>query len=321
MSPKWGRSWSRSNSAVRRLGGDAARVRKVRIDLHTHSHLSDGTTSPADVVREAAAAGLTTVALTDHDTTAGWGEARVAAAEWGIELVPGIEISTRHAGQGAHLLAYGVDPAEVELVGALDKILAGRNSRVPAILERLRAAGIEIDVHDVRRAAGPTAATGRPHIADALVSLGVVRDREEAFALFLGPGRPGYVERAPVGLVDMIEIVTRAGGVAVLAHPWGRHPSEALRRGGLAELRDAGLAGLEVDHEDHPAAVRAELREIASDLGLIVTGASDHHGAGKVGHDLGCNLTAPEHFRWLLDRANAAWESSGRAARESEMSL
>ncbi len=293
----------------------------MRIDLHTHSHLSDGTTSPTDVVRAAAAAGLTTVALTDHDTTAGWQEARVAAAESGIELVPGIEISTRHAGQGAHLLAYGIDPADTELESALDKILAGRNSRVPAILERLRAAGIEIDVSDVRRAAGPTAATGRPHIADTLVALGVVRDRDEAFSRFLGPGRPGYVERAGVALVDMIGIVTRAGGVAVLAHPWGRHPSESLRRAGLAELRDAGLAGLEVDHEDHPLPIRAELREIASDLGLLVTGASDHHGAGKVGHDLGCNLTAPDHFRGLLERANTAWESSGRPARDNEVSL
>lgn len=288
----------------------------MRIDLHTHSRASDGTASPGELVRAASAAGLDVVAITDHDTASGWDEAATAAAEVGIELVRGMEISTRHQGVGVHLLAYLPDPTHPGLVAALDKILDGRTSRVPAMLARLREADIDIDLADVRRVAPGTAATGRPHIADALVDLGAVADRGEAFRTLLNPGRPGYVDRYAAPLVDIIGAVAAAGGVSVIAHPWGRHGSGEPGEETLAALAEVGLAGIEVDHQDHDADDRARLRAIGTDLGLVMTGSSDHHGLGKVDHELGCNTTDPEHYERLVDLAAGARARSGRPAPE-----
>jgi predicted metal-dependent phosphoesterase TrpH len=143
---------------------------------------------------------------------------------------------------------------------------------------------------------------GRPHVADALVEKGVVADRDEAFARFLGPRGPAYVDRYAADLTTMIRIVTEAGGVSVIAHPWARrYDHHGLHRDGLAALRKAGLAGIEVDHQDHPPELRGRLRAIAADLDLVVTGSSDHHGLGKVDHDLGVNTTDPEQYERLLD--------------------
>ncbi len=287
----------------------------MRIDLHTHSNRSDGTLSPTELVRHARAAGLDVLSLTDHDTTEGWAEAAEAARECGLRLVPGIEVSCRYAGAGVHLLAYLPDPAFEPLVAELGRVLAGRNARLPRILARLADLGIDVGLDDVERVSGPAAATGRPHVADALVAAGVVRDRDEAFARFLGPGGPAYVDRYAADLVTMLGTVRDAGGVSVLAHPWARrHRHEALDRDGLAELRDAGLAGLEVDHQDHDEATRGRLRELAADLGLVVTGSSDFHGSGKVGHDVGCNTTAPSELDRLLGLAAAAASRAGRGA-------
>ncbi len=288
----------------------------MRIDLHTHSRASDGTDSPGDLVRAAAAAGLDVVAITDHDTATGWDEAAGVAVEVGVELVRGMEISTRHRGVGVHLLAYLPDPTHPGLVAQLDKILDGRTSRVPAMLARLRERGIDIDIADVRRVAAGTAATGRPHVADALVELGAVADRGEAFRTLLNPGRPAYVDRYAAPLVDVIEVVTAAGGVTVIAHPWGRHGSGEPGEETLAGLVEAGLVGIEVDHQDHDADDRSRLRAIGDNLGLVLTGSSDHHGLGKVDHDLGCNTTDPEHYARLLDLAAAAAARSGRPTPE-----
>ncbi len=284
----------------------------VRIDLHAHTRASDGTQTPAELVRAAAEAGLDVLAITDHDTADGWMEARLTAPEVGIELVCGMEISTRHQGRGAHLLAYLPDPTYPPLVEELDQILAGRNSRLPAMVARLREEGIDIEADEVRRQAG-AAATGRPHVADTLVAMGVVRDRTEAFARYLNPGRPAYADRHAADLTEMIGLVSEAGGVSVLAHPWGRHGQERPDEATLAGLVAAGLVGLEVDHQDHDAGARERLRAIAANLGLVVTGSSDHHGAGKVGHELGCNTTAPEEYHRLLELAAAAAARSGRA--------
>ena len=283
----------------------------MRIDLHTHSRASDGTQTPRELVQAAAGAGLDVLAITDHDTSEGWAEAAAAAGEVGVELVRGMEISTKHQGRGVHLLAYLPDPTYGPLLAQLARVLDGRRARVPMTLERLRALGIEIDEDDVRRASAGTAASGRPHIADALVALGVVGDRTEAFDRFLGAGRPANVDRYAAPLLETIRHVADAGGVTVVAHPWGR----SLRRlpeSDLADFRAAGLAGLEVDHQDHDPAARAELRAIAANLGLVVTGSSDHHGAGKLDHELGVNTTAPEEYARLLDLATAASAASGR---------
>lgn len=276
----------------------------MRIDLHTHSDRSDGTMPPAEVVRAASAAGLDVLGLTDHDTAEGWDEAAAAAEEVGVRLVRGMEISCRHAGRSAHLLAYLPDPTHPPLVEGLRLILDGRDRRMPRVVQRLRDLGSGIDETLVHQVAGEASAMGRPHIADALVALGEVQNRDEAFDRYLSPGRPGYVERYAADIVEMIGTVRAAGGVPVLAHPWGRTDTSALQEDGLAALRDAGLVGLEVDHQDHSPQQRAELRGIAGELDLLVTGSSDFHGAGKVDHDLGCNTTDPEQLDRLLEIAD-----------------
>jgi predicted metal-dependent phosphoesterase TrpH len=285
----------------------------VRIDLHTHTDRSDGTESPGDLVRRAHRLGIDVLGLTDHDTTEGWAEAASAAEHLGVALLPGIEISCTFVGHGVHLLGYLPDPTYEPLVTELQRILDGRSSRLPATLARLQALGIDIDVHDVRRVSGETAATGRPHVADALIALGVVADRDEAFERYLGPQGPAYVGRYAADLETMIDTVRRAGGITVLAHPWAsRHDHTALDEAGLAQLKVAGLSGVEVDHEDHDPAVRAELRAVAGRLGLLTTGASDHHGTGKTGHELGCNTTDPEQYARLLDLARESSAAAGR---------
>lgn len=274
----------------------------MRIDLHTHSAASDGTDTPAGVVRAAKAAGLDVVALTDHDATSGWAEATQAADEVGITLVPGLEISTQLRHRGVHLLAYAPDPTHPPLATALDRIIAGRTERTPAMVDALRRHGIAITEDDVRREAGGSVAAGRPHVADALIRLGVVADRTEAFVELLNHGRPGYIGRYAAPVEEMIPLVVAAGGAAVIAHPWGRRGGTVLDEAALSHLRDLGLAGIEVDHQDHGPELRARLRAIAANLDLVVTGSSDYHGLGKVDHDLGCNTTDPEQYERLMSR-------------------
>jgi predicted metal-dependent phosphoesterase TrpH len=285
----------------------------VRIDLHTHSNVSDGTQTPAELVRAAKAAGLDVVAITDHDTSNGWDEAARTAREVGITLVRGMEISTRHGHRSVHLLAYLPDPGYPPLVEALDKVLDGRNARVPRIVARLRDEGIDITVEDVARHAGDAAARGRPHVADALVAADVVRDRDQAFDEWLSPGRRAYVPRYAAPLREMIRTVAAAGGVTVVAHPWGRTDPAAMDERELGTLADAGLAGIEVDHEDHDGAARDRLRGIARNLGLVATGSSDHHGLGKADHDLGCNTTGEDEYHRLVELAADSARRSGRA--------
>jgi predicted metal-dependent phosphoesterase TrpH len=284
----------------------------VRIDLHTHSRVSDGTDSPAELVAAAAAGGLDVVAITDHDSAAGWPEATSAAKEYGVTVVPGIEISTEYDGHSVHLLAYLLDPTLPALDAQLGHVLAGRSARVPTMVSRLREIGIDITAEDVYAQSADAAATGRPHVADALVALGVVGHRDEAFDSYLAWGRPAYVERYNAPLEEIIPLVAEAGGVSVMAHPWGRsgrhQPSEAQ----LAELTELGLSGLEVDHQDHSPQTRTALRAIARNLDLVVTGSSDYHGTGKTGHPLGVNTTDPAELHRLLARAADAAAAAGR---------
>ncbi|MCR1782031.1 PHP domain-containing protein [Nocardioides carbamazepini] len=288
----------------------------MTIDLHTHSSVSDGTASPADLVRAAAVAGLDVVALTDHDTTAGWGEAAAAAEEAGIGLVRGIEISTRYRDAGVHLLAYLPDPDDPSLRAELDRIVVGREDRVPGMLARLRELGIPVTEEALAEVSPDNRVTGRPHVADLLVRLGAVRDRDEAFARYLYDGGPAFVDRYAADLVTMLGLVTGAGGVAVVAHPWGRGSAAVLDEAAFADLAGAGLSGIEVDHLDHDRMARSGLRGIAARLGLVVTGASDHHGTGKTGHDLGSETTAPGQLDRILERAAALGSPTGLVGRE-----
>ncbi len=272
----------------------------MRIDLHTHSRASDGTDTPAGLVRAAAEAGLDVLAITDHDTADGWAEAQAAADEVGLTLVPGMEISTRLRGRGVHLLAYFPDPGYPPLAAELDRVLRGRSSRVPTMVARLNGLGIDITEEDVRAASAGAAASGRPHVADALVTLGVVPDRTAAFDRYLGWGRPAHVDRYAVPLEDAIALVREAGGLSVVAHPWGRGGLGRPDASTFAELKELGLTGIEVDHQDHDAAARERLRAIARDLDLVATGSSDYHGAGKQDHDLGVNTTDPGEYERLI---------------------
>lgn len=276
------------------------------IDLHTHTSRSDGTDSPSELVARAAGAGLDVIAITDHDTTAGWDEALAAAADVGITVVPGLEISCRFEGVGVHLLGYRPRGDHPPLRDELERVLRGRKARLPATLQRLRGLGIDISAGDVRAVAANAAAMGRPHVADAMVALGAVRDREEAFDRYLSPGRPAYVARYAADLESMIGLVRDAGGVTVVAHPWGRGSRRVLTGDALARLTEAGLAGIEVDHNDHSPADRAELAAITGQLRLVRTGGSDYHGEGKVGHPLGCHTTEPEQYQALRDRIGRA---------------
>jgi predicted metal-dependent phosphoesterase TrpH len=288
----------------------------VRIDLHVHSTASDGTLTPTEVMERAAETGLDVVGLTDHDSPTGWAEAADAARATGVTFVPGMELSTKLHRAGVHVLAYLPDPTYPPLAAELDRIIAGREGRVAAIVEQLHDAGIDITAEDVRRQAAESPAVGRPHVADVLVSRGVVADRAEAFRTWLGYGQPGFVVRYATQTDEMVRLIGEAGGAAVIAHPWGRGSRRVLDADTLASLRDAGLIGIEVDHQDHPPEDRVRLRALADDLGLIHTGASDFHGAGKEDHELGCNLTSPDQYERLLAAAAANAAKSGRAVAE-----
>lgn len=262
------------------------------IDLHTHSLVSDGTDTPAELVAKAAQAGLTTVALTDHDTAAGWVEAAEAAQQHGIALVRGAELSTKHHGQSVHLLAYLYDPEHEELTSLLARVLDDRTPRLKAMVALMAEDGIDITWDAVAEFAEVGTTPGRPHIADALVARGVVGHRNEAFDRWLHNGSPYYVKHFSLETAEAVRLVREAGGVPVVAHPFaakrGPLSAEAVR-----ELAAAGMLGIEVDHRDHDDAARALAADLAAELDLIPTGSSDYHGTGK--HNLlGENTTSPE---------------------------
>ena len=275
----------------------------MRIDLHTHSNRSDGTDDPAVLMEHAAAAGLDVIALTDHDATTGWDEAQTAADALGIRLVRGIEISTKHDGASVHLLGYEFDPDDAALTAELDRVLAGRDRRLPQVLELLAEHGMPLTEADVTAQSGNAAASGRPHIADAMVEKEYIENRDQAFDGWLNTGGKAYVERYSAPLETAIALVKAAGGRTVIAHPWSRDSKRVLTPEALAHLAAIGLDGIEVDHNDHSIEDREALRKIAADLDLVVTGSSDHHGTGKIGFDLGCHTTAPDQLERLLGGA------------------
>ena len=263
----------------------------MRIDLHVHSTASDGTTPPAAVMAEAAAAGLDVIALTDHDTTAGWAEAAAAVPAVGVALVPGAEISTQSAGISVHLLSYLHDPADPALTAELERTRVDRVSRARRMVD-LIARDYPLTWQEVASRVGPGATVGRPHIADAMVAAGLVRDREEAFASALNSRSPYFVRHYAPDTVEAVHLVRQAGGVPVMAHPLAARRGRTVSDAVIAEMAAAGLAGLEVDHRDHEPDERAYLRRLAAGLGLFTTGASDYHGAGKLNR-IGENTTDP----------------------------
>ncbi|MFE6969354.1 PHP domain-containing protein [Isoptericola sp. NPDC057653] len=275
-----------------------------RIDLHTHSRASDGTDSPRGVLEAAAAAGLDVVALTDHDTTAGWAEAAEAVAVTRVALVRGTEISTRVRTEGGsisvHLLSYLHAPDDEVLRAECDRTRTDRLSRARRMTDLL-AEDFPVTWDDVVAQTGDGATVGRPHLADALVAAGVVGSRDEAFATVLHPGARYYVPHYAPDTVDAVRAVLGAGGVPVMAHPGAGARGRTVSEATIADLAAAGLAGLEVDHRDHDAETRDRLRGLTAELGLLATGSSDYHGTGKLNR-IGENTTAPEALAQIEER-------------------
>lgn len=278
----------------------------MRIDLHVHSTASDGTRPPAEVMARAAAAGLDVVALTDHDTTAGWAAAAEAVPN-GLTLVPGAEISCA-AGDpriGLHLLAYLFDPWQPELAAELAALRDDRARRATAMVDRLRELGAPVEHAVVADLAGE-GAVGRPHIARAMVAAGVVPDAAAAFTPeWIGDGGRAWVAKHALDPVAAIALVRKAGGVTVFAHPAASRRGPVVGDEVVAAMAQAGLDGLEVDHPDHDDDDRRRLRELAAEYGLLVTGSSDDHGT-FTGDRIGCETTRPLQYEALLARASQA---------------
>jgi predicted metal-dependent phosphoesterase TrpH len=264
----------------------------MTIDLHTHSTASDGTTPPAELPRLAAEAGLTAIALTDHDTFAGLAAATAAAAD--VEVVPGVEISCRLDDAEVHLLGLFAGPGHEPLDAELELIRTDRDRRGVRMVERCRELGAPITLAQVRAIAGG-APLGRPHIAAALAAVGVA----DAFTPdWIADGGRADVPKHVLSAVDAVALVRAAGGVAVLAHPRSVKRRASVSDTQLAALGEAGLSGIEADHPEQPPEVRDRLREVAADLGLLATGSSDFHG-GRKPVRLGDSTTSPEVFAAL----------------------
>ncbi|NUT69943.1 PHP domain-containing protein [Pseudarthrobacter sp. C4D7] len=265
----------------------------MRIDLHAHSNVSDGTETPADVMASAARAGLDVVALTDHDSTAGWAEASAAAHTYGVALVPGMEVSCRtEEGISVHLLSYLHDPTHPGLLEEITKAKDSRLTRAERMVTIL-AEDYPLTWDDVIHHVAPGATLGRPHIADALVAAGVVEDRSEAFASILTSRSRYFIPHYAPDPATAVELVRAAGGVPVFAHPVASARGRIVGERTYREMIDAGLAGLEINHRDNPEEGREFLRRLAARHDLVITGSSDYHGTGKP-NLLGENVTSPD---------------------------
>ncbi|WP_372967436.1 PHP domain-containing protein [Microbacterium sp.] len=273
-------------------------------DLHMHSNHSDGTQSPAEVVRQAHAHGVRTLALTDHDRTTGWDEAAEASVALGMTFIPGMELSAKHEWRSVHVLGYLFDPLDADLVAETDRIRGDRIGRAERIVRSI-GRDYDLDWEDVLAQTTLDATVGRPHIADALIARGIVRDRTEAFDGILHP-REGYYEPhyAPDPLTA-VRLITGAGGVPIIAHPVTAGRDRMMPVPFIERLIDAGLGGFEIDHRENTEAGKRTLHAIAASHDLIVTGSSDYHGAGKPNLP-GENTTSDEMVERLIERATGS---------------
>ena len=274
------------------------------IDLHTHTTFSDGTDTPTQLINKALAAGITTIALTDHDSISGWQEATTALRP-GICLVPGAEVSCQTLdGISVHILGLLFDSSNTELIDTLEKTRENRFGRMEKIIAKINEAGIEISMSEVLEQLSDGATSGRPHLADALIKKGVVASREEAFTQMLHNHSKYYVSHYSPTPEAVIKLIKDAGGVSVIAHPMASHRGRTISLDTFGSLIQAGLDGIEVDHRDHSAEEKTQLISLAKESKLVMTGASDYHGNGKL-NLLGEYTTEPAQWQKLEERANA----------------
>jgi 3',5'-nucleoside bisphosphate phosphatase len=243
-------------------------------DLHAHTTASDGTFTPSELVQLAKEKGLAGVGITDHDTLQGIAEARQAARQLGVEIIPGVELNTEYKGREVHVLGYYVEEEDEAFQRLCASLREGRYQRAEKMIDQLRAAGIHITMEDVlKHATGE--AIGRPHVARALIENRYCQSLPEAFEKYLTPGRPGYVERMKLHPAEAVKAILAANGCPVLAHPGLVGEDQLIR-----DLVKHGLKGLEVRHPDHTPAQIETYKAMAEQLGLIMTGGSDFHGKG-----------------------------------------
>ena len=274
------------------------------IDLHTHTNCSDGTDSPRELVNKAIVQGLDVLGISDHDTTSGWQEA-TESLRGSLKLALGAEISClTDDGVSVHMLGLLFDPLHEEMQQVLEETRDGRLPRMRKMIEKMRAEGMDISMEDVELAMPKGATMGRPHLADALVAKKIVKSRDEAFIDLLHNESRFYVSHAAPTPVEAIKLIRRAGGVAVIAHPFASHRGQVLKPEDFSELVTAGLNGVEVDHRDQNPDERGMLRNIANELDLVITGSSDYHGTGKL-NSLAENHTHREQWEKLESQANA----------------
>ena len=248
------------------------------IDLHVHSTFSDGSLTPAELVDEAKAIGLTALALTDHDNLAGLPAFEAACRARERIGIPGVEISSEFQPGTLHMLGYFADPADPPFAAALEDVRDGRESRNRRILEKLAALGCPLTWDEVAAYAGEDV-VGRPHFAQALIARGYVKTKEEAFDRYLAKGKPAYLDRLRLTAADSIRLIHGAGGIAVLAHPATLKVSKAELRRIVGELTAAGLDGIEAWYSEHTPDDQKAFARLAEAHGLILTGGSDFHGA------------------------------------------
>jgi predicted metal-dependent phosphoesterase TrpH len=274
----------------------------AQADLHSHSTVSDGRLSPTQLLERAAARGVALLALTDHDNVGGIAEAREAGRRLGVEVVPGVEISADYGPGTMHILGLGIDVESPELLKSLQGLQQARRERNPKVIERLRAAGVELTLGEVEKLAGANQ-VGRPHFAQALVDKGAARDFNDAFERFLAKGRPAYVAKARLAPQEAIRCIHAAKGLAVLAHPIQLKLNGAELEAKVAELKGLGLDGVEVYHSDHGPEEERLYLALAQSHGLKVSGGSDFHGIPGKDAELGRHgLDLPRALQ-LLGRA------------------
>jgi predicted metal-dependent phosphoesterase TrpH len=274
------------------------------IDLHTHTSVSDGTDTPAQLVNQAIAQGIATLAITDHDAIAGW-ESAQRTLRGSLELVLGAEISClTETGISVHMLGLLFNGENESLLEMLATTRDERLPRMRKMIELMQSDGIKISMADVEEVMPVGATLGRPHLADALVKNGIIKSRDEAFRELLNNDSKYYVTHLAPTPSDAIKAIRAAGGVAVIAHPFASLRGQILASSDFIELKSAGLNGIEVNHRDQSNEERANLFDIASELDLVITGSSDYHGTGKL-NSLGENVTSPAEWDRLESMADA----------------